>query len=303
MLGICVVYLPQGADGMALLDRSVAQLQRTTRGPFRIYGCCPDNDAGTLRRLDDHGIASHRVGERHAIASVEHATLLNVLVDRAVADGCDHIATFDMDSWPVLEDWNGFYASLLTEATPVAAIVRTELGDNFPFAAFVMMRAALWHPSRSSFGAPRHATDGDDLRVHSSRPGETGSGILSQLHAEGRRFWRLERANAWNPHPVIAGIYDNTVFHLGAGSRSPRFITDEATYQIGGRPARRRFADRVNGAVYRFAQREVVERHDEFIGELTGGERRPLQPIETDPRHLARVLSWTPVGARTFAPT
>jgi hypothetical protein len=200
----------------------------------------------------------------------------------------------------VLEDWDGFYASLLTEATPVAAIVRTELGDNFPHAAFVLMRGTFWHPSQSSFGAPRHVAEGDIGLSRSSRPGETGSGILSQLHVEGRRFWRLERTNMWSLHPVIAGIYDNTVFHLGAGSRSPRFITDEATYDIGGRPARRRFADRVNAAVYRFAQREAVERHDEFIGELTGGERRPLQPIETDPRHLARVLSWTPIGTRTF---
>lgn len=298
MLGICVVYLAQGPDGLALLDLAVAQLHRTTRGPFRIYGCCPDNDAATCRRLAGHGVAVQRALERNPDVSQEHSALLDALVDCAFADGCDAVATFDMDSWPVHEGWDGLYAALLTDAAPVAAIVRTELGDNFPFAAFTFLRAGFWRHALSSFSARQGLMCSPEGAALSSRPGETGSGILSQLHDEGLKFFRLERSNAWDPHPVIAAVYDGTIFHLGAGSRTPRFVNDEQTYRIGGVPARQRFADRMNEAVRDHARSEILCRHDDFIAALAGENRRPLRPIETDPRSLPRSLSLTPAGAR-----
>lgn len=298
MLGICVVYLAQGPDGFALLDCNLAQLKRHTRGPHRIYGCCPDNDAATCQRLTEHGVIVHPALERNPDISQEHSALLDALVDRAIAEGCDHVATFDMDSWPVLEGWDQFYADLLTDESPVAAIVRTELGDNFPFAAFTMLRAGFWQHALSSFSARQGLMCSPEGSALSSRPGETGSGILSQLYDEEKRFFRLERTNLWNLHPVIAAVYDNTIFHLGAGSRTPRFITDEQSYQIGGVPARQRFAERMNEVVRDHARSETLERHDEFVAALAGENRQALRPIETDPRKLPKALSLTPVDAR-----
>ncbi len=298
MIGICVVYLAHDSDGFALLDLSVAQLKRTTRGAFRIYGCCPDNDAETCRRMALHGIEVQAAGERDPDISREHSRLLNSLVDRAVSDGCEFIATFDMDSWPIQADWNEFYAVLLTAQTPVASIVRTELCDNFPFSAFTIFGAGFWQSAQSSFNTQGRPLFSLEAAALSSRPGETGSGILAQLLDAGQQFLRLERSNTWNVHPIIAAVYDNTIFHLGAGSRTPRFITDEQTYQIGGDSARQRLADAMNMALRAFALAELFSRHDEFIQSLTGQAPRIFSPILTDPRCLPRSLALTPIACR-----
>lgn len=224
--------------------------------------------------------------------------LLDRLVERALEDGCEAVASFDMDSWPVLDGWDLRYRAALSARTPVAAIVRTELRDNFPFAAFTLLRADFWRPARSSFSALRGPARSAAGAALASRPGETGSGILAQLHDEGLRFLRLERSNAWDLHPVLAALYDDAFFHLGAGSRAPRFVSDEASYRIGGRPGRRHFADRMNEFLRDFARAEILRRHDEFLDDLGGAERRPLRPIETDPRGLPKALARTPPERR-----
>jgi len=298
MLAICVVYLAHEVEGLALLDFSIEQIRRVTKGPYRIHGCCPGNDDQIMSRLANHGVVVHEAPARHPHISQEHSQLLNVLVDQAKDEGCTHLATFDMDSWPVLPDWNECYADLVNSAAPVASIVRTELGDNFPFAAFTFFQADFWRSGVSSFSALQRGPFGDHTAKLSSRPTETGSGILAQLHDEARRFFRLERSNARNIHPVIAGLYDNAVFHLGAGSRTPRFITDDLQYGLDGSPVLRAFADRINVATKQFAVAQILERHDDFVRDLTGG-AGPLCPIETNPRQLPPGLSLTPLAERS----
>jgi hypothetical protein len=297
MLAICVVYLTHEAEGLALLDFSIAQIRRVTAGPYRIHGCCPGNDAATMRRLAHQGVVVHEAPPRHQHISQEHAQLLNCLVDRAVDDGCTHVAAFDMDSWPVLPGWDARYASIVGPATPVASIVRTELGDNFPFAAFTFFGADFWRRGTSSFSVLQRGPFGDHVLNLSSRPTETGSGILAQLHDENRGFLRLERSNARNIHPVIAGLYDNAIFHLGAGSRAPRFITDDLQYNLDGTPLLNDFAGHMNAAAKQFALAQILSRHDDFVRDLTGG-IGPLRPIATDPRTLPSSLPLTPLKQR-----
>ena len=300
-LGICIVFLVRDtdADGYALLDACIERIARHTRGPYRLYGSCPDGDAGTLRRLHEHGVTIVPVAGRHPHISQEHSMLLDRLVDRAVADGCTHVATLDMDSWPVHDGWDGLYADAIDARAPVAAIVRTELGDNFPFAAFTFLPATFWRVGESSFSTEQRATFAAADADASSRPGETGSGILAQLRRDGQQFLRLERSNRWDVHPLIAGLYDGTIFHLGAGSRQPVFVIDEQTYALNGSPLRRRFADYMNAQLREFALRQVLAHHDEFVDQLAGGAREPLVPIRSDPRELPKSMSHTPVGQRT----
>ena len=299
MLGVCVVYLVHGPGGFHLLDLSIAQLERLTAGPYRLYGCCPGNDGETLRRMQRHGVIIQEApAERPANVAAEHASLLDILVDRAFSEGCTHVATFDMDSWPIQKRWDRLYRSVLTKETPVAAVVRTELQDNFPSPLFTMMRAGFWRRGKSSFGLGQRGRFTPQARRLSSRPGESGSGILAQLHDAGLSFHRLERSNSWDVHPVMAALYDNTIFHLGAGSRAPRFRSDHKAYQPGRSPIRRRFADQMNEACQAFTLAEVLNRHDEFVAELAGKGARPLKPIETDPKALPKTMTLTPAARR-----
>lgn len=304
MLGICVVYLVKDADGEAILDFSFGQFARLTRGPYRIYGCCPDNDRRILKRVARHGATVLRAGERHHNPSQEHSKLLDMLIDQAVSDGCDHVVTFDMDSWPIVDGWDRLYADALSERFPVASIARTEIGHNFPFAAFTYLRAGFWRVGRSSFTTRQRVSFGPEAANVATRPGETGAGVLAQLHEDGLGYLRLERSNVWNVHAIMAAVYDNTIFHVGAGSRSPRFMTDDAEHGLDGSPFRRVFADQVNEAKRAFTVARALKQHDAFMAELAGADHRPLAPIETEARGLPKSLMLTPVAERAaFSPS
>ena len=302
MLGICVVYLVSEIEGYDLLTLSLEQIKRRTSEPYRVYGCCPNNDAKTVELMHRYNVEILAAPERHADISQEHSRSLDVLTDRAVEDGCTHIATFDMDSWPVITGWDRMYADAIGDAFPLVSIVRTEMGDNFPFAAFTMFGRDFWRTGASSFSTKQRAQFDEIASDLSSRPGETGSGVLAQLHRDRQSFLRLERSNHWNFHPIIAGLYDNTIFHLGAGSRKARFVTDDASYAIGKSAIRRAFGDAANQRAREFTVEQLLLNHDEFIRELAGGNLRPLRPLQTDPRALPKRLAAAPPGEREAWP-
>jgi hypothetical protein len=75
--------------------------------------------------------------------SAEHGTYLDMLAAVAIADGCDWISTFDVDSWPLRDDWIKVVYGLLTKCGAVgASVLRTENADT-----------VLPHPSFSFFGS------------------------------------------------------------------------------------------------------------------------------------------------------
>ena len=108
-----------------------------------------------------------------------------------------------------------------------------------------------------------------------SRRKETGAGILAALRTRGLGFLRLHKTNAWAPHPVMGALYGDLIFHLGAGSRAPRFKTDKKQYGIGDEPVADRLRTRINGTIQRFLLNEQCVRQgkpmvDCAMYELTG---------------------------------
>lgn len=290
MIGICVVFLSSDEWGSYLGEQCLLQIRRNTRGAYRIYGCAPRPSTDMAAFLERSAIInlpcpSPASGETWSMGK-EHSRLLDTMVSHAFDDGCRTVATFDMDSWPIMPGWDDFYIPRLTDQAPVAAMVRTEFTDNFPFAAFTLISRSFWQPGLSSFAC---AAD----KSLSRRPRETGSGILDQLAQEGKSFLRLERTNGWNPHPIMAGIYDDAVFHLGAGSRTPVFISDERQYDLNGSPLRLRFAADMNAAARRSILCALRDEHDEFIRQLAGGEIDAFEPILSGAAAMPRSMIHT----------
>lgn len=294
MLGICIVFLLADEWGEFLARSVVEQIRRTTTGPYRIYGYAPratDAHLAVLQGLNVTFLPVPEPATKGMRIAHEHSFFLDHLVTHAFRDGCDHVATFDMDSWPVSAGWDRTYSAMLSPQVPVAAIVRTELTDNFPFAAFLMMPRGFWLEGISSFASRDEASP-------SRRPGETGSGILEQLAREGRDFLRLERTNRWNPHPIIGGLYDDAFFHLGAGSRSSVFLSDDQYYALNGRPQRKTFAMAVNSAIRDWVLGEMQADHDALIAELAEGTLRRFAPIRTVARGIPPQIAMTHWSAR-----
>ncbi|MEM8660408.1 MAG: hypothetical protein AAGF35_05940, partial [Pseudomonadota bacterium] len=271
MIGICCVYLAESPTQLGILQTSLRQLRRTTQTPFKLYGAVPGASRQTLAILEDADVRLVSANEKRlAPGHLEHSVLLDELINFAIRDGCTHIATFDVDSWPIAPGWDRELGKLLTESAPLAAVVRTELGDNFPFPAFTYFLSSFWNHKKSSTGLNQGTSFREEAKSCSARPTQTGSGLLAKLYDTGTDFFALERSNAWNPHTVIAAIYGNTVFHLGALSRKPKFFSDREDYQLDGTPVKRRLATTTNAAITDFATKEVLSNHDRWISALTG---------------------------------
>lgn len=269
MLGICVVYLVPDADSDCLLDLSVARLRATTSGPFRLYAAVARRSRpGTAARLREAGVELPPIERFHEGGTVEHAYLLDALVDHAVRDGCTHVVTFDMDSWPVVEGWDAQCRAELGPSVPVVAALRAEVHANFPFPGFTFMDGAFWEAGRSSFSVELRRRFADGILARIPRHTETGAGILAQLLEQGQEWVRLPRSNAWDPHRVMCGLYGNRIFHLGAGSREPAYESDRLEFGLNDSPLREGYRLAVNGARRAFLLGLLQEREHELLEQL-----------------------------------
>jgi hypothetical protein len=298
VLGICVVYLVPDRATLPLVRLSLDQIARCTRGPYRIYGCALRSPREVRRRLERAGVRLIESTEEFERPSQEHAALLDRMADAACADGCDAVASFDLDSWPVMEGWDLFYRERLSAESPLIAMVRSEIEDNFPFPAFALFSSSFWSPGASSTSVELRAEFEPRLARLSPRPRETGSGLLAQLARDGLSFRRLERTNAWDVHTLMAGLYDDAVFHVGASSREPRFLSDERDYRIDGSKLRRAFARRMNAGIRDWLIEALQADHDELMRQLAGGPLRRFEPVLTHAPTVPPTLPRTPVEQR-----
>lgn len=276
MLGICVIYLVPDAESACLLPLSIRQIKLHTRGDYRIYGCALRLGDDQVAHLHREGVELPELTPSPTTGRAEHAHYLDRLVDHAFAEGCSHVATFDMDSWPICEDWNGICEGLVSEHVPVASVVRAEIGDDFPFPALTYLTREFWKAGQSSFSATQRGRSADEHPRDDNRLQETGSGILAQLRQEGRTFAPLYRTNTWDPHPIMCGVYADLVFHLGAGSRAPHFVTDREEFSRNGSAVRDGYRLHVNAARREFFLAELQVRHDSFMRELVTPGATPI---------------------------
>ena len=285
MLGICVVYLAPEADPESdwLLDMNLRQLAATTEGPYRVYGVALRLSEAQAQRLRAAGvvlpaIAPHQPAdyEGNRPSAGEHSHYLDQLVDAAFDDGCSCVATFDMDSWPISKRWDRHYRRFLGPEIPLVAMQRLETGDHFPNPAFSLIDRSLWRRGETSFAYfnPRgpHADPGVVARAHS------GTGLLAELRKRDKAFLPLLRTNQWNPHPVMCGIYDHRIFHLGAGSREPRFNTDKQEYDMIDTDLSRNYAGAANRAKRSFFIGCLKSAAPAFLAQLMRGEQYAPPP-------------------------
>jgi hypothetical protein len=155
--------------------------------------------------------------------SAEHGTYLDMLVEYALADGCNYICTLDVDSWPIQPDWINIIEELLTKQNAVAAsILRAENGDTvLPHPSFSFVRAELFRDKDCRFWTDENMRSNkfrNFLHMH-KQFGDTGAALGFFLESRKLPWVRLLRSNRKNHHYLMAGIYENLIFHVGASSR------------------------------------------------------------------------------------
>ncbi|MCF7980673.1 MAG: hypothetical protein K9K86_01740 [Pseudomonadales bacterium] len=164
-------------------------------------------------------------------ANREHAQILDVLISKAIDDGCEYILTLDVDSFPINPQWFCEASAMLDADCPVVAVLRAENDDVdlthpcgiFFRADFAGVRELKMYPDEKEM-----ATREFQLFLSESKQPKVDTGIgLSYLLWRRKLKWKcLERSNTENVHYLMGGIYGGMIFHLGASSRKPIFYRD-----------------------------------------------------------------------------
>ncbi len=134
---------------------------------------------------------------------------------RQVHERFKYIVILDSDAFPVRDGWLERYLAGLSEETPVVAVQRLENGDTHSDRCFMAFTSEAWrlhHFDFTKIGAK-----------------DAGGAISQYLDEKGLEWRKLRRSNGWNPHPLMAGIYDDHIYHHAAGTRLPIFRMNEAT--------------------------------------------------------------------------
>lgn len=233
-LGIACVYFFRDEDAW-ILDLQLDFIEKTTKGTdFTVYAAAARLQprlrdrlaARSFVRIVDLPPCPHTGGP-------EHGHYLEVLLHAAKADGCTHLCTLDCDSFPVADNWPHSLAERLSGAERLAAVFRAENRDtDLPHPCGIFMEAGLLDELVFEFYPSEGLQQSDDFKRYVAATGQridTGTGLGFALWRAGEPWARLLRSNAWNPHFLMAGLYADVFFHLGASSRAPGFHLDYAT--------------------------------------------------------------------------
>lgn len=268
-LAILVVYVVRDDEDLPLLELHLDRIARHTTVPYTIYGAAPRVTPAARARLEaEPNLRLCDLPATDVRGSREHAHYLDGLLAIALESDATHVVTFDVDSFPVTDDW----VDALLAAPPesgLAAVLRAENGDSvLPHPSCLFATRELFTRSDLSFSPDWDGTPEFRRFLRTTgQAGDTGIRIAYRLWADDLDWARLRRSNARDLHPVIAGIYGDVVFHLGATSRGVLFRRDLAaspihrlTSPLERYPARRPAAVRAKRSMLRLARGRTERR-------------------------------------------
>lgn len=255
-LGICCVYF-YGADGPWLLPLQLRFISESLAGvDFTIYAAANRLDPALKAQLATSPHVNliefpHFQGD----ANHEHAFYLDHLIDYAIEDRCSHVAALDSDSFPIARDWPTILLREMGENARFAAVLRTENGDShLPHPCGYFLKREFYLERQPSLFPDDSEIQSESFRSFITQTGQridTGIGYGYALWKSGERWLQLHRSNVSNTHFLMAGMYGDLIFHLGASSRRPSFHADYANR------VSLRIARRMSGApiLWRLARR------------------------------------------------
>jgi hypothetical protein len=157
----------------------------------------------------------------------QHGNNLSSLVNNAFNDGCSHVITLDLDSFPCNSEWISSMISFAEDSGGVCAVVRNELGDShLPHPCGLLITKQYFekhgvdfYPNSEFFSSKRFKT----FEKETSQRVDTGIGLSVDLWTNKINWYKLNRTNKNDLHYLMAGIYGGVIFHIGAISRGPLF--------------------------------------------------------------------------------
>jgi SAM-dependent methyltransferase len=145
-------------------------------------------------------------------ARLSHRDALDQLVAR-VGDDVEYLVFLDSDALPVADGWLPRMTAVLEEGKAAIGILRDEQAPRVPpfiHVSCLCIRRQQMLATGVTFGG---GGDGDEPSLR----------LTEALTGTGLAVATLERTNAVEAHPILAGLYADLVYHHGAGSRPAWF--------------------------------------------------------------------------------
>ena len=141
---------------------------------------------------------------------IPHRVALDRLV-ACVGDDVDYLVLLDTDAIPVADDWLGTLVAKLEQGAAIVGVWRDEMASELsPFVHVSCL--AIRRDELLSLDLPFAESEG-----------EPGQALTHELVRRDRPVMAMRRTNARNAHFLLGGIYADTVYHHGAGSRPAWF--------------------------------------------------------------------------------
>ena len=187
------------------VDIQLKYLHKHIREPFQVYAY--------LNKL------KHDHSEKFYYSSTDdiesHPLKLNLLAEHIVKDaGDDDLLVFiDGDAFPIA-DIVAHGRDRLKDYRLIAIQRKENFGDIQPHPAYCMTTVKFWKDIKGDW---QNGYVWRNLRGESVR--DVGGNLLKLLLDNRIQWYPMVRSNRQNLHPLFFGIYDNVVYHHGAGFR------------------------------------------------------------------------------------
>ena len=218
-LGIAVVYIIDD-EKERLLDLQLAKIKECTTVPYIIYANANRLSHKYYRKLEaDPNVKVCETAPTSLRGKSEHSYYLEHLVDTAVQNGATHVVTMHLDSFPIQTGWAKALDDKLSSTCAFATVI--DEGNMGPYTACLFFRRDFC----VSY-APRFLLSNEDLESSSyerfakscRHAVHSGAGYLYKAYLEGLSWYAMNRSR--NSRYAHGAVYDDLIFHLGAGGRA-----------------------------------------------------------------------------------
>ncbi len=231
------------------VDAQISRLRKYIRHPFKTFAFCEETRLDHSQKFD---YCSPVKGLK------DHPTKLNALAEVVcdIANDSDILIFCDSDAFPVRDITDYVYSQLAK--WPLVAVQRLENGDKQPHPCFCMATAGLWRRIGGDWRAGHTWANTFGTVVT-----DVGGNLLRSQELNGIEWGKMLRSNRVNLQPLLYAVYDDVVYHHGAGSRPT----------IGGRAVR-------HGELAALDPEEAARRSTELQKEIAAVSRHVLDIVD-----------------------
>ncbi len=228
-LAIVVVYFLKDDADLPFLQIHFDRIARHTNVPYTVYAAANRVTPAARAVIEAQpNVVVCEVAESELRGSREHAHYLDALVKVALEDPVSHLCTLDVDSFPVHDDWVARVAGIAPASSGLAGILRVENGDvALPHPSCVFATRAFFERFTPSFSPDSDGSAEFRRFLRSTRQSaDTGIHLGYLLWSQHLAWGHLLRSNAADPDGLMAGVYADSVFHMGGIGRGKLFRRD-----------------------------------------------------------------------------